>query len=143
MKAFDVVHFATHGQYVPDAPLSSSLLLSPDGDDGRLTALEIFNLEFSGRGIVLSACQTALGASPTGAEIAGLNRSFLYAGSPSVIATLWSVDDKATALFMETFYRHLQKNEGMADCLRAAQDQMIRQGYAPYYWAPFVLTGKY
>ena len=143
MKAFDVVHFATHGQYVPDAPLSSSLLLSPDGDDGRLTALEIFNLEFSGRGIVLSACQTALGASPTGAEITGLNRSFLYAGSPSVIATLWSVDDKATALFMETFYRHLQKNEGMADCLRAAQDQMIRQGYAPYYWAPFVLTGKY
>ena len=139
----DMVHFATHGQYVPDNPMASSLLLTPAGDDGRLTVPEIFKLRFRGRGVVLSACQTALGASATGTEIVGLTRSFLYAGSPSVVSTLWNVDDQATAAFMEFFYSRLREGRSMSESLQAAQGRMIGQGAAPFYWAPFVLTGRY
>ena len=140
---FDIVHFATHGNYAEAAPLDSGLLLAPTGpDDGRLTALEIFKLRLKGCSVVLSACQTALGRSPTGSEIVGLNRSFLYAGAPSVLATLWSIDDKATASFMGSLYGSLERKAGMAESLRSAQMDMIRQGREPYYWAAFVLTGR-
>ncbi len=141
---YDIVHFATHGQFVPEFPMESSLLLAPGSrDDGRLTALEILRLRFRGRAIVLSACETALGISSTGTEIVGFNRSFLYAGSPSVVSTLWSIDDEATAYLMDSFYKHLERKEDVAAALRLAQLDMIRKGYAPYYWAPFILTGRY
>ncbi|MCX5836510.1 MAG: CHAT domain-containing protein, partial [Deltaproteobacteria bacterium] len=144
MGEFDIIHFATHGQYIPDSPMASSLLLTPDSqDDGRLTALEILKLHFKGRAVVLSACKTALGMSSTGTEIVGFNRSFLYAGSPSVISTLWNVDDKATAQFMDHFYKYLEAGKDMADALKMAKADMIRKGYPPYYWAPFILTGRY
>jgi CHAT domain-containing protein len=141
---FDIVHFATHGQFVPESPMNSSLLLaSGSRDDGRLTALEILKLRFKGRAVVLSACKTALGMSSTGTEIVGLNRSFLYAGSPAVISTLWNVDDEATAYLMDDFYGYLEKKKDIADALRLSQMNMIHKGYAPYYWAPFILTGRY
>jgi CHAT domain-containing protein len=144
MGEFDIIHFATHGQYIPDSPMASSLLLTPDSqDDGRLTALEILKLHFKGRAVVLSACKTALGMSSTGTEIVGFNRSFLYAGSPSVISTLWNVDDKATAQFMDHLYKYLEAGKDMADALKMTKVDMIRKGYAPYYWAPFILTGRY
>jgi CHAT domain-containing protein len=144
MGEFDIIHFATHGQYIPDSPMASSLLLTPDAqDDGRLTALEILKLRFTGRAVVLSACKTALGMSSTGIEIVGFNQSFLYAGSPSVISSLWNVDDKATAQFMDHFYKYLEAGKDVADALKMAQVDMIRKGYAPYYWAPFILTGRY
>ncbi|PKN77361.1 MAG: hypothetical protein CVU52_00825 [Deltaproteobacteria bacterium HGW-Deltaproteobacteria-10] len=141
---YDIVHFATHGLFVEDAPMYSGLLLAagPEGS-GRLTASEIFKLRFKGRAIIMSACKTALGLSSTGTEIVGLNRAFLYAGSPSVVATLWNIDDKSTAIFMENFYKNLKKNEDIADSLKNAQIEMIRRGYEPYDWAAFTLTGKY
>ncbi|OPY82761.1 MAG: CHAT domain protein [Smithella sp. PtaU1.Bin162] len=144
MANYDFVHFATHGHFMEDAPMSSGLLLAAGGqDDGRLTAMEIFKLQFKGRAVVLSACKTALGLSSTGTEIMGLNRAFLYAGSPSVVATLWNIEDQSTALFMETFYKKLKKNENIADALKGTQIEMIRLGYEPYTWAAFTLTGKY
>jgi CHAT domain-containing protein len=144
IEDFDIIHFATHGQFVPESPMSSSLLLTPDAsDDGRLTALEILKLHFKGRAVVLSACKTALGMSSTGTEIVGLNRSFLYAGSPSIVSSLWNVDDKATAYLMDDFYKYLEKGKDIADALKMAQIDMIHKGYVPYYWASFILTGRY
>jgi CHAT domain-containing protein len=141
---FDIIHFATHGQFIPESPMNSSLLLTPDSqDDGRLTALEILKLRVMGRVVVLSACKTALGMSSTGAEIVGLNRSFLYAGSPSVISSLWNVDDRATAQLMDHFYKYIEKGKDVANALKIVQMDMINKGYAPYYWAPFILTGRY
>ncbi|MDZ4164318.1 MAG: CHAT domain-containing protein [Smithellaceae bacterium] len=141
---YDVVHFATHGQFVPASPLKSSLLLTPGGgpDDGRLTALEIFKLRFPGRAVIMSACSSALGLSDTGNEIVGLTRSFLYAGSNSVVSTLWNVADKETSFFMDDFYRELGQGKDMAGSLRSAQLDLIRKGYSPFYWAPFILTGR-
>jgi CHAT domain-containing protein/tetratricopeptide (TPR) repeat protein len=141
---YDIVHFATHGLFVEDAPMNSGLLLATGAQgDGRLTAAEIFKLRFNGRLIVMSACKTALGHSSTGTEIVGLNRSFLYAGSPSVMGTLWNIDDKSTATFMDIFYKNLKKNENIADALMVTQNEMIRLGYTPYDWAAFTLTGRY
>jgi len=144
LSDYDIVHFATHGIFAAESPMNSGLLLSTSALTGeRLTAAEIFRLRFKGRAVVMSACQTALGLSSTGSEIMGLNRSFIYAGSPSVIGTLWSIDDKSTAVLMEKFYTRLKKTEGIADALKEAQNEMIRLGYEPYDWAGFVLTGRY
>ena len=144
LSNYDIVHFATHGLFIEEAPMNSGLLLAAGGQgDGRLTAAEIFKLQFKGRAIVMSACKTALGLSSTGTEIMGLNRAFLYAGSPSVVATLWNIEDKSTAVFMETFYKNLKNNEDIADSLKNTQLDMIHRGYEPYDWAAFILTGKY
>jgi len=91
----------------------------------------------------MSACRTALGVSSTGSEIVGLTRSFLYAGSPSVVSTLWNVADKETASFMDDFYQGIEQGKDIAGSLQSAQLDMIRNGYAPYFWAPFILTGRY
>ncbi|MDD5629903.1 MAG: CHAT domain-containing protein, partial [Elusimicrobia bacterium] len=140
---FDVAHFAAHGSYSEEAPLESGLLLAPTVTGaGRLTALDILKLRFSGSAVVLSACKTALGRSATGSEIVGLNRSFLYAGAPSVLATLWSIDDKATAELMGSFYAGLDRKAGVAESLRQAQLLMVRKGLAPFYWAAFLVTGR-
>ena len=141
---YDIIHFATHGIFAAEAPMNSGLLLSSPALTGEmLTAAEIFRLRFKGRAVVMSACQTALGLSSTGSEIMGLNRSFIYAGSPSVMGTLWSIDDKSTAVLMGKFYTSLKKTEGVADSLKEAQTEMIRLGYEPYDWAGFVVTGRH
>jgi CHAT domain-containing protein len=142
--SYDIVHFAARGLFVEDAPMNSGILLTPAAqDDGTLTAAEIFKLQFRGRVVVISACKTAPGISSTGEGIVALNRSFLYAGSPSVVTTIWNVDDNSTATFMDIFYRNLEKNESIADSLRVTQNEMIRLGYTPFDWAAFILTGKY
>lgn len=141
---FDFIHFAVHGDYASAAPLDSGLLLaSEDSSDGRLTALDVFKLRLKGGEVVLSACKSALGLSATGGEIVGLNRSFLYAGAPSVTATLWSIDDKASSKLMGFFYEEIEKKTGTAESLRRAQRRMIDAGFEPFFWAAFILTGRH
>ena len=92
-----VIHFATHGDLSESDPLSSALLLvGGGGEDGRLEVREVFGLDLHARLVVLSACETGLGKLSRGDEVVGLQRAFLYAGTPAVVTTLWKVDDKAT-----------------------------------------------
>jgi hypothetical protein len=91
--------------------------------------------------VVLSACQTNLGDLSEGDELVGLTRAFIFAGTPSVIASLWSVEDESTALLMERFYTHLREGAGKAEALRQAQIEVRDQDPNPYYWAAFVLSG--
>jgi CHAT domain-containing protein len=141
---YDIVHFAARGVFVSDLPLNSGLLLAAGAQgDGRLTTAEIFKLRFKGRMIVTSADRTQEGISFSGVEIVGLNRAFLYTGSPSVVTTLWNIEDKSIAIFMSIFYKNLKKNESVADSLKETQAEMIRRGYAPYDWAAYILTGIY
>jgi CHAT domain-containing protein len=91
--------------------------------------------------VVLSACETQLGAQSKGDDLVGLNRAFIYAGTPSVIASLWSVDDEATAALMTAFYQQLRAGLSKAAALQAAQAETWAQFPHPYYWAAFVLTG--
>jgi CHAT domain-containing protein len=141
---FDIVHFAVRGLFSAAAPLNSSLLLSPEkGDDGRLTALDIFRMRFTGRLVTLSDCDTELAENSTGVEIAAFHRAFLYAGAPSVLSTLWSVDERSTVAAMGLFYGEIKKGKAVDESLRTTQLEMIRRGYLPYTWAPFYIIGWY
>lgn len=136
-----LLHFATHGELNEQDPLSSALLLVPGGnEDGRLEVRELFGLDLNARLVVLSACETGLGMLSRGDELVGLQRAFLYAGTPAVVTTLWKVDDRASFLLMREFYDQL-KTRGPAEALRQAQTQVVRDFPHPFSWAAFVLTG--
>ena len=141
----EIIHLATHGEYNPISPLFSALRLNPDGSnsDGHLYVHEIYGLDLTSTTnlVVLSACQTQVGQLSHGDEIVGLSRAFLYAGTPSVIASLWNIDDEATSVLMERFYRHLQNGENKAEALQLAQQETRAAHPHPYYWAAFTLTG--
>jgi len=138
-----ILHLAAHGKYNPVAPLSSLIALSPDGDhDGWLTVGEIYGLDLQQANlVVLSACETQLGDLSRGDELVGMTRAFIYAGTPTVVASLWNVEDQATAQLMERFYTHLRAGMGKAAALRQAQLDIQAEYPHPYYWAAFVLSG--
>ena len=136
-----LIHFATHGELNEENPLASALLLAPDGpDDGRLEVRELFALDLKARLVVLSACETGLGKLSRGDELVGLQRAFLYAGTPAVVTTLWKVDDRASFLLMRDFYDQL-KTRGPAEALRRAQGATMGEFPHPFFWAAFTLTG--
>jgi CHAT domain-containing protein len=139
-----ILHIAAHGKYNRHNPLFSTLYLAPDDQhDGRLEVHDIYGLDLTSATnlVVLSACQTQMGFLSKGDEVVSLNRAFLYAGTPSVMASLWSVDDKVTGLLMERFYTHLRSGMTKAEALRQAQMDVRAEYPHPYYWAAFVLTG--
>ncbi|MBI2175012.1 MAG: CHAT domain-containing protein, partial [Candidatus Omnitrophica bacterium] len=106
--------------------LSSAILLAKDGkEDGRLEVREIFGMGLKANLVVLSACETGLGKLSSGDELVGLTRAFIYAGTPSVVASLWKVEDSSTAALMGSFYRNL-KTMSKVEALRQAQLELIR-----------------
>jgi CHAT domain-containing protein/Tfp pilus assembly protein PilF len=139
-----ILHLATHGQYDPINPLLSTLYLAPSTEnDGRLQVYEIYGLDLTAqtRLVVLSACQTQIGQLSRGDEIIGLSRAFLFAGTPSVMASLWNIDDQATSDLMQNFYQYLQQGSSQAEALQKAQRATRSRYPHPYYWAAFTLTG--
>jgi CHAT domain-containing protein len=140
--SFSYIHLATHGWFDPASPLKSALLLSPEaGSNGMLTADKLYSLELDADLVTLSACETGLSKIANGDDLVGLTRGFLYAGSNSIVASLWKVDDLATSQLMTRFYRELDKTN-KREALQTAQLE-TRKTYAhPYYWASFQLTGS-
>ena len=134
-----------------DRPELSGVVLSlvnqkGQSEDGVLRLHEIYNLQLNADLVVLSACGTALGKEVRGEGLIGLTRGFMYAGAPRVAATLWKVDDAATAELMANFYRFMLKEKlSPAAALRAAQLELRKQKrwHAPYFWAGFVLQGEW
>jgi len=122
----DIVHFASHAELSEDDPLSSAILLArSDKEDGRLEVREIFGMDLKASLVVLSACETGLGKLSSGDELVGLTRAFIYAGTPSVVASLWNVEDSSTAQLMASFYKNL-KTMTKVEALRQAQLQLIQ-----------------
>jgi CHAT domain-containing protein/Tfp pilus assembly protein PilF len=146
----EVIHLATLGVLNTRNPLFSYIQLNRDElTDGRLEAHEVFGLRLNADLVVLSACQTGLGSGlrhdvPPGDDWVGLVRAFLYAGTRSVVATLWQVDDRATASLMERFYAGLASGRSKARSLADAQRAMLSEPTHanPFYWAAFQLTGQ-
>ena len=145
---YHVIHFACHGEFDPVNPLFSSLRLAREqgdakpGADGALRAHDIFGIPLKAELVTLSACQTGLGKIEAGDELIGLNRAFLYAGTRSIMSTLWRVHDGSTAVLVKHFYRSYTQ-EPKADALRTSMRQ-VREYYPhPAYWAAFALTGEY
>jgi CHAT domain-containing protein len=150
--SYRVVHVATHGSFNRNNPLLSGLELEADeANDGLLQVHEVLELELDADLVTLSACDTALGSGhfaevPAGDELVGITRAFLAAGSESVLATLWEVDDRASVRFMQRFYEQLIATgspRDIAESLVRAQRELraTRTWHHPYYWAPFVLIG--
>jgi CHAT domain-containing protein len=145
----EIIHFATYGVLNKHNPLFSYVeLASQPNVDGRLEVHDIFGLELRARLVVLSACQTALGSGaladvPSGDDWVGLVEAFLYTGAANVLATLWTVEDRATAGFMERFYTELATGRSEAASLALAQRATLRNSATanPFYWAGFSLSG--
>ena len=128
-------------------PARSAIILSFNADqaeDRLLQTRDIYNLKLNADLVTLSACQTGLGQFIRGEGIEGLSRPFFYAGSSSVLMSLWAVNDQATSQLMERFYRHLRASESLMEALRNAKLEMITSGTLshPYYWAGFIISGK-
>lgn len=113
--------------------------------DGYLRAYEIRQLELAADLVVLSACRTVLGEDIHGEGLVGLTHAFLAAGARQVVATLWDVDDRATAELMGHFYRELSRGRTPSRALSLAQAAMWRQPKwrAPHFWAGFVFQGDW
>jgi CHAT domain-containing protein/predicted negative regulator of RcsB-dependent stress response len=143
---YQMVHFATHGQFAGDA--SQSFLVTYDG---KLTLDQLEQLirpsQFRGKPVellALSACQTAAGDDRAALGLAGVA---VKAGARSALATLWSVHDQSTAMLMEEFYRRLraEPTASKADALRQAQRKLMADARYehPYYWSPFLIIGNW
>lgn len=135
------LHFACHGEFLPDNPLFSGLLLGPGGGhDGRLEAHEILEMKILSDLVVLSACQTGLARVTTGDEITGLDRAFVTAGARTILSSLWRVNDLTTAVLIKRFYRHLSQSNPVLALQKAMLE--IRKAYPhPSLWAGLKLTG--
>jgi len=143
---YKIIHFAAHGLIDDQKPARSAIILTLDNDpaeDGFLQMREVFNLKLNADLVVLSSCQTGLGQFIKGEGIEGISRAFFYAGSSSVVMSLWTINDQVSAQFMERFYYHLKSTENLAEALRQVKLEMIESGIVshPYYWAGFILSG--
>jgi CHAT domain-containing protein/tetratricopeptide (TPR) repeat protein len=159
-----VMHVATHGVMLDEAPLDSFLAFDASGredtssNDGRLTAREVYDLDLHASLVVLSACRSGLGR-PSGDGVFGIARAFFYAGAQTVVATLWDVADEPAARLMPGFHERVAGGDSASDALRAAQLGLLRDLRAgrvivrgrrgpvplpehPSLWAGFVLIGK-
>lgn len=152
LSNYRYVHFATHGVVDLERPELSGIVLSMVDEqgkeqDGYLRLYEIYNLNLPADMVVLSACQTGVGKRIKGEGLIALTRGFMYAGAARVVASLWKVDDSATAELMAEFYKEIFTNgKPPAAALRDAQIEMSKRPRwrdSPYYWAGFVLQGEW
>ncbi|WP_414620825.1 tetratricopeptide repeat protein [Calothrix sp. CCY 0018] len=155
LSQYQMIHFATHGCISEKRPASSGLVFSlidktGNNTDGYLRLNDIYNLNLPAELVTLSACETAKGKQVEGEGLIGLSRGFMYAGAKRVAVSLWKVNDRATATFMDKFYtKMLKKGLSPSKALRAAQLEMWNsnkannQWKAPYYWAAFTIIGDW
>ena len=171
---YDMMLLSTHGEMNQKEPLKSNLRFTlSEGEDGKLTVDEIFDMDIKANLVTLSACETALvkgekGNFPEGDDLVGLSRAFIHAGAPSVVASLWKVSDESTVTLMRAFYKNLQTMP-KSEALQKAQLELINSRLKPmngtgqrglklvkgrrfnltadsshpYFWAPFVLVGDW
>lgn len=151
LARYRIVHFATHGLIDSQTPALSGLMLSRVREkgtpvDGFLGLGDIYNLRLGADLVVLSGCETALGKEVRGEGLVGLTQGFLYAGAKQVAASLWRVEDRATAELMSRFYRGLLV-EGRSPAAALHQAQLAvrkdKRWRSPYYWSGFVLQGDW
>jgi len=158
LSSYKVIHFATHGLLGPEVAWlgQPALALSccDDGQDGLLTMQEIFNLKLNADVVILSACNTGRGKEVRGEGVMALTRAFFYAGTPSVVVTLWPVPDQSTSLLIADFAKGLAHGESPSRALAEARNHLrsetkldkwgrpYRPYEHPFYWAPFVVLGK-
>ena len=151
LSQYKIIHIAAHGVLNSKHPELSAILLSMIDETGRpvdglLQLHEIYNLKLPAELVVLSACETGVGKQIRGEGLIALTRGFMYAGAVRVVASLWKVDDAATAALMAQFYKEMFANgKRPAEALKEAQISISKQKRwrDPYYWAGFMLQGEW
>ncbi|MBT3227361.1 MAG: CHAT domain-containing protein [Deltaproteobacteria bacterium] len=152
IKGYKYIHFATHGILDERNPEFSGVvmnLIQPDKpEDGFLQSSEIFDLKLDSDLVVLSACETGLGKVIKGEGMVGLTRAFIFAGTPSIVVSLWTVADESTSKLMIYFYKYLNEGHPKDEALRKARLELMNEAedeellYSdPFYWGPFILNG--
>ncbi|MEO9803000.1 MAG: CHAT domain-containing tetratricopeptide repeat protein [Reichenbachiella sp.] len=144
----NIVHLAMHALIDDQEPMRSKLVFNSLRDslnDGFLHTYELFDLKINPELIVLSACSTGAGELEQGEGIISLAYGFAYAGCPSIVSSLWPVDDKSTSDLMINFYQYLDEGMTKSEALRQSKLSMINgnvHSANPYYWGAFVLIGN-
>jgi CHAT domain-containing protein len=142
MQTASIIHLATHGLLDAIGEIPGAVALAPQRQDsGLLTSSDIFDLKLKADLVVLSACDTGRG-DIKGDGVIGLSRSFMAAGVPSIIVSLWAVNDRATNVLMNNFYKNLKVNPNKAQALRQAMLATMQEYPSPSDWAAFTLIGE-
>lgn len=137
-ERFSIIHFTSHAVANIENPLDSAVILSGTGQDFKLYARDVAAMPLSAELVTVSACRSAGERAYSGEGLVGFAWAFLRAGTRRVVAGLWDVDDRSTALLMDEAYRRLAAGASPPAALREAKLALIRQGFPrPYYWAPF------
>jgi len=144
----DVLHFGTHARLYKRDPLMSYLALTPDpvqGEDGYLRTQDLYGSSLNARMAVLTACETGAGLYLPGEGVLSLAHAFAYAGCPTVVYSLWPIDDEQTQVVVQAFYASLRKGASPAEALRQAKLTYLEQApqslHSPFYWGGLVLSG--
>lgn len=145
-NSFGILHLASHGIIDNELPMQSRILLSgTEKEDGVLHAYELFGMNLESELTVLSACNTGNGRFQRGEGMMSMARAFAFAGCPSILMSLWEVDDLSTSKLMELFYTELAAGKSKEEALRNAKISYLEQSSGiqshPFYWAGFIQTG--
>lgn len=145
---FRIIHLTSHTEVKPEEPLQSSILLhgnKPNSIDS-LYLYEIVDLQLEAELVVLSACNTGRGKVVKGEGMQSLARAFTYAGCPTTVMSLWTVNDQSTAALIGEFYAGMSKGLATDEALRKAKQHYLTELASsrtahPFYWAPMVVAG--
>lgn len=149
LDRYPVIHLAVHGfadETIPDRAALAMLSDAAKGEDGLLQASEIVQLRLKAALVVLSACDTAVGALQGQDGVANLSRAFLFAGARNVVSTLWPIEDESSLYIMRRFYIHLAAKKSVPLALATAKRDLIRtfgRDVRPYHWAAFTSEGAF
>lgn len=142
-----IIHLGTHTEINTTSPMLSRLILTRTvNEDGYLHAYEIYNLPLRAELAVLTACETGVGKESRSEGVLSMAHGFAYAGCPSLVMSLWEIDEKTSAQIIESFYENLANGRNKNEALRQAKLDYLHQAKGelknPYYWSGLVLFGE-
>jgi CHAT domain-containing protein len=142
-RRFSTIHFVTHADANEQSPLDSAIILSPRANRYRLYARDIAEIPLDADLVTISACRGAGARTLSGEGLVGFAWAFFEAGARNVVTSLWDVNDRSTAAFMEYFYAAVESGQSYPAALRGAKLKLLQTQYRkPYYWAPFQLYSR-
>ena len=146
---YDLIHLAMHTIIDNQNPMYSKLVFTANQDtteDGLLNTYEVYNMQLKAKMAVLSSCNSGKGRLQKGEGIMSMARAFLYAGCPSIVMSLWEVEDKSGIKLMTDFYRNLQKGDNKIHSLAVAKEDFINSADMltahPYFWSGYEVIGN-
>lgn len=146
---YDILHLAMHTVINNEDPMYSKLAFAEDTDDlndGLLNTYEIYNLKFRARLAVLSSCNSGNGVYSKGEGVISLGRAFMYAGCPSILMSLWEIEDKSSVELIKNFYLELSRGKRIDESLRTAKLRFLSDADPltahPYFWSGYAAIGS-